>query len=317
MKIGVIGAGNWGINIVRTLARLGALGAVAETRAEVRMRLAEEFPELPLYSDYEGLLAEPKIPAVAIATPAPTHHRVARAALLAGKDVFVEKPMTMTAAEAEELVGLAEEGGRILMVGHLLLYQPAVQFIKDYLDSGSLGRVFGLHQERLGLGRARAVENVLWCLGVHDVAVLLYLLGAAPLRLSITGQRNLQPGIEDDIYLHLEFAGGIQAHLHCSWLWPEKRRRLTIVGEKGMLVYDELEQSVTLHRKGIGPDLRNIDGGSELLFEADREPLLHEMRHFLSCLEDRRPPISDGLSGVAVMRVLEEAGKKLTPCASR
>ncbi|MGQ9778247.1 MAG: Gfo/Idh/MocA family protein [Bacillota bacterium] len=311
MKVGVIGAGNWGINIVRTLAKLGALAGVAEIQEETRARVAEEFPETPIYPDYEVLLAEAKIPAVAVATPAPTHYRIARAALAAGKDVFVEKPMAMTAAEAEELVGLAEETGRVLMVGHLLLYQPAVGFLKDYLDSGALGRVFSLHQERLNLGRARAVENVLWCLGVHDVAVLLYLLGSSPLGLSISGQRALRPGIEDDVYLHLEFARGIRAHLHCSWLWPEKRRRLTIVGEKGMLVYDELEQSVTLHRKGIGPDLRNIDEGSEVVFVGDGEPLLHEMRHFLSCLEDRRSPLSDGQSGVAVMRVLEEAGKKL------
>ncbi|NLG83023.1 MAG: Gfo/Idh/MocA family oxidoreductase, partial [Firmicutes bacterium] len=293
------------MNIVRVLAKLGAVAGVAETREEARARVAEEFPELPLYADYRNLLAQERLPAVAVATPGPTHYRIARAALAAGKDVFVERPMAMSVAEAEELAGLAEEGGRVLMVGHLSLYRPAVEFLKDYLDAGALGRLFGLHQERLDPGCVRPAENVLWALGVLDVAVFLYLLGGSPLGLSIAGQRVLQPEHEDDVYLHLEFAGGVKAHLHCSWLWPERRRRLVVIGEKGMLVYDEAEQSVTLHRKGIGPDLRETDGGSEGVFAGDGDPLLYEMRHFLSCLENRRPPLSDGRSGVAVTRVLE------------
>jgi predicted dehydrogenase len=248
---------------------------------------------------------------VAIATPGPLHYEIARAALLAGKDVFVEKPMTLSVAEAEELVCLAEEKGRILMVGHLLLYQPAVAWIKEYLAAGKLGEVHLIHQERLALGRACAVENVLWSLGVHDVASLLYLTGRTPTGISITGAQVLQAGVEDEIHLELYFPGGLRAHLHASWLWPETQRRMVIAGSRGFLVYNELEQTVTLHKKGINPDLTNRDEGTELLFTGEGRPLTRELAHFLECLSTRKTPLSDGRNGLAVIKVLEEAGRLL------
>ena len=175
---------------------------------------------------------------------------MASAALEAGKDVFVEKPMTLTAAESAKLIELAESNDqRVLMVGHLLLYQPAIQWIKKQLDEGMLGEVFSLHQERLKLGRARYIENVTWSLGVHDLAVLLFLTDEDPDSVFASGHCGLQERVEDDVYVHLHFPSGIRAHLHNSWLWPENRRGLTIVGEKGMLVYDEVNQRVIHHRK--------------------------------------------------------------------
>ncbi len=310
MKVAVIGAGNWGRNLVRTLDTLGALAAVAEVDADRRAMLAADFPGLAVYPDFPLLLAS-DIPAVAIATPAATHFPVARAALLAGKDVFLEKPMALTRAEAEQLVHLAGERQRILMVGHLLLYQPAIVWIKEYLAAGNLGEVRSFHQERLNLGRARPIENALWSLGVHDVAILLYLIGGLPTRLQVMGQRVLQPGIEDDVYLHLSFAGGMQAHLHSAWLWPERRRRLTAIGSRGMLVYDESDQTVTLHRKGINPDLSNRDEGAEIVYRGEGAPLTLEIQHFLACIAQRRTPLSDGASGAAVIGVLEEATRLL------
>lgn len=310
MKLAVIGVGHWGKNIARTLKELEALGGLAESSSEIRGRLAGDYPGVPLYDDYRPLLAT-EIPAVAIATPGPLHYEIARAALLAGKDVFVEKPMTLSVAEAEELVNLAEEKGRILMVGHLLLYQPAVAWIKEYLDAGNLGEVHLIHQERLALGRACAVENVLWSLGVHDVASLLYLTGRTPMGIAITGARVLQAGVEDEIHLELYFPGGLRAHLHSSWLWPETQRRMVIAGSRGFLVYNELEQTVTLHRKGINPDLTNRDEGSELLFTGEGRPLTRELAHFLECLATRKTPITDGQNGLAVIKVLEEAGRLL------
>jgi len=295
---------------VRTLRNLDALGAVAETSSDLRAKLGADYPGLLVYDDYRSLLAA-DLQAVAIATPVATHYTVARAALLAGKDVFIEKPLTLSGTEAEDLVRLAEEEQRLLMVGHLLLYQPAVQWIKRYIASGSLGKIHSLHQERLNLGRVRKVENALWSLGAHDVAVLLHLIGRAPESLQVTGQRVLQPGIEDDVYLHLDFSGGVRAHLHNSWLWPEKRRQLTAIGAEGMLVYDEADQTVTLHRKGINPDLGNRDDGAEIAFKGDGEPLALELKHFLDCVAGRLTPLSDGRSGLAVVRVLEEATKQL------
>jgi predicted dehydrogenase len=253
------------------------------------------------------LFADPEVSAVAIATPAPTHFALARAALLAGKDAFVEKPLALEVRDARELTDLALDSGRVLMVGHLLLYQPAITWMHRWLASGQLGEVYSLHQERLNLGTARPVENALWSLGVHDIAVLLYLTGSEPTGVQVSGQRVLGEAVEDDVTVHLEFAGGVQAHLHTSWLWPEKRRRLLVVGSAGMLAYDELDGRVVLHRKGIGPDLKSWDHGSEEVFRASGEPLRLELQHFLDRLQDRQKPLSDGASSLPVLRVLERA----------
>ncbi len=306
MKIAVIGAGNWGINLVRNLRDLGVLSHVAEAVPALRERAAGEAPDAELLDDYTPLLGA-GIDAVAIATPVPTHHAVAKAFLEAGKDVFVEKPMTLTVAEAEDLVATAAANDRVLMVGHLLLYQPAIAWLKDHLGSGELGKIYSLHQERAKLGRARAAENVLYSLGVHDVAVLLHLAGAAPTAVQFSGHCGLQAGIEDDTYLHLDFPGGLKAHLHNSWLWPEDRRRLTVVAEKGMLVYDEHAQTITLHRKTIDAELGNCDGGSEVVFEGSGQPLKLELEHFIDCVRTRAEPRSCGRNGLDVVRVLESA----------
>lgn len=310
-RVGVIGAGQWGANVVRTFHRLGALAAVAEANTAMHSALAAAYPGVAVFADFSAMV--PTVDAVVVATPAPTHHAIAREALLAGKDLLVEKPMTLSSADAADLVDLARQQGRMLMVGHLLLFQPAVQFIKAYLESGALGRVCALYQERLNLGKARAVENALWSLGVHDVAVMLYLLGGAPDRVSATGQCILQPAIEDDVHLHLGFAGGAKAHLHTSWLWPEKRRRLGVLGTAGMLVYDELDQTVTLHRKSIAPgDLSANDQGSEVLFRGSGEPLTLEAAHFLECVATRSSSLlASGAHGLEVVRVLELASQSL------
>jgi predicted dehydrogenase len=256
------------------------------------------------------------VDAVAIATPAPSHFAIARDALLAGKDVFVEKPMVLSVEEGKQLVALARERRRVLMVGHLLLYQPAIRWLANYLSSGELGEVHSFHQERLNLGQARPVENALWSLGVHDVAVLLHLVREEPSRASVVGQRVLGEQVEDDVTLHLDFPSGVQAHLHASWLWPEKRRRLTVVGSRGMLVYDETAQQVVLHRKGIDRALKNWDEGHLQVFHGPAEPLRLELEHFCDRVADRQPPLSDGASGLAVVRVLEQAGLLLSQAAS-
>lgn len=309
-RVAVIGAGNWGKNLVKNLHDLGALAAVAEASPKLREAVAQAYPDARVVDDHKALLADPSIQAVLIATPVATHFAVAKEALLAGKDAFVEKPLTMSSREADELVKIAAEKGRVLMVGHLLLYQPAVQWLKEYLKVGSLGKVRSFHQERLNHGTARSVENALWSLGVHDVAVLLDLIGETPSNTQVSGQSVLTAGVEDDLYLHMGFPSGVQAHLHVSWLWPEKRRRLTVVGEKGMLVYDEIEQKVHLHRKRIGADLKAVDEGSEVVFNGSGEPLRRELEHFLDCVNTRKAPVSDGKQGAAVVRVLEGAKPK-------
>jgi predicted dehydrogenase len=310
-KIAAIGAGAWGKNIVKTLHELNCLVAVAEASDLLRNKLAVDYPSLEIISDYESLAARPDIDAVTIATPAPTHHQIAQFFLERGKDVFVEKPMTMNTEEAEQLVAIAKKHQRILMVGHLLLYKPAVEFIRDYLSGGHLGKVFTLHQERAKLGKARSVENALWSLGVHDVAALLYMIGEAPTEVSFIGHAGLQAAVEEDTYLHMTFANGTKAHLHNSWLWPEDRRSLTVIGEKGMLVYDEKKETVALLRKTIDSQLNNVDLGSEVIFTApaDFQALRAELQHFQDCVTSRQEPRSNGQNGLDVVRVLEKAGQ--------
>lgn len=310
MKVAVIGAGRWGKNLIRTFSELEALSAVVETDERLRESLQTEWPHLPIMADIADLTLD-VAPAVAIATPVPTHFSLANEALERGFDVFVEKPMALTSAEGEALCAMANKNSRILMVGHLLLYQPAIRWITECISGGSLGKVHSLHQERLNLGKARSAENVLWSLGVHDVAVLLSLVRSSLKRVKAEGQRVLQPRVEDDVYLHMEFDDGVQAHLHCAWLWPERRRRLTIVADRGMLIYDELEQTVTRHDKSIDAKLENVDNGSTVVFRQTEPPLRLELQHFLSRLKDRTPPLSDGENGVQVVRVLETASKLL------
>lgn len=312
IKVALIGAGNWGRNLVENFYRLGVLDVVVDEDERRLSEIEKKYPNsnVKLLNRTDELWNMP-IPAVAIATPVATHYALAKAALRAKKDVFVEKPLAIKAHEAEELSCLAQENSCLLMVGHLLLYQPAIRYIKDFIIQGKLGKLYSLHQERLNLGRARAVENALWSLGVHDVAVFLDLVGEKPCQVKVTGQQALQPGIEDDVYLHLSFPGEVFAHLHASWLWPEKRRRLTVIGEKGMLVYDEIAQTVTWHKKSINSKLENVSQGEEVVFHGDAEPLKIELSHFIECCKNRAKPYSDGERAVQVVEVLEKAQQQL------
>jgi predicted dehydrogenase len=311
MKVGVIGAGAWGRNLVRNFAELGVLAGVADPVAANRAAAAEICPAAGLFEHHTDLLGA-GIDAVAIATPVPSHYRIACEALEAGMDLFIEKPMTLSPEDAEDLIARAEQKGKILMVGHLLLYQPAVRFLSEFLAAGKLGRLSSMHQRRSKHGRARAVENVLWSFGVHDIAVLLHLAGEAPCSVQAVGHAGVTRGVEDDVYLHLGFANGLVAHLHNSWLWPKVERGLIVVGEKGMLEYDEINQEVILHRKTINSHLANIDEGAEVIFRGDGQPLRLELEHFLDCCRERLRPLSDGHNGLEVVRVLDQAQALLT-----
>lgn len=314
-SVAVVGAGAWGKNHVRAFHELGALGGVVETSPGLRQRLRLDFPGVPVWSCLE--MAFDQVEGLVIATPAPSHAALAARALAAGLGVLVEKPMTLDTAMAETLVSLAETSGKPLMVGHLLLYQPAIQELKRQLELGLVGRVLRVHQHRLNLGQVRATENVLWSLAPHDVAVLLYLLDGPPETVSATGAAFLQPGITDDVHLELTFAGGRSAHIHACWYWPEKRRGLRVMGESGMVVYDEEDQSLVLQRRhlkgGPGPEgLGSVDRGPVRLFRGEGQALLREAQHFLACLASGAKPLSDGRSGVEVIRVLEAAEACLT-----
>lgn len=308
-QVVVVGAGNWGKNLVKNFHDLGALAGVAEATPELRRRVADQYPDVPLFNDYFDVLSKENIKAVVLATPVPTHYKFAQAALEAGKNVFVEKPMALKASEAKALAEYADECGLILMVGHLLLYQPAIAWMRDYLASGKAGKVRHIATQRLKLGRVRAEENVWWSFAPHDVSVVLELLGRPALEaVRAQGQAIVQPTIEDYVHVDLSFANGQSAHVHCAWYWPTVERRTTVLTETQILVYDEVAQTVTIHHKHIDSDtLKHHDAGIEQVTVAAEQPLKIECQHFLDCLQTRQCPRSDGWNGVAVVEILEHA----------
>lgn len=304
----VVGAGNWGKNLVSNFHDLGALAGVVEPNEILRSVVADKYPAVALYDNLAAALKLDSIKAVVIATPAHTHYDLAMAAMVAGKDVFVEKPMTLKVSESVALAEYADNNNLILMVGHLLLYQPAVTWMRDYLASGQLGEVKRVVAQRAKLGKVRSIENVWWSFSPHDVSVVLELLGRPSLTaVTATSCAILQPQVADEVRVELSFAGGKTAHIHASWLWPINQRGTIIIGSEGMLVYDEVAQTVAMHRKTVDQDLNHHDNGVEIIEVAADQPLKLECQHFLDCLAARQKPLSDGWNGVAVVEILERA----------
>jgi predicted dehydrogenase len=307
----VVGAGNWGRNLLSNFEALATLAGVVEVNPDRQRKVAVDYPDVLLYEDYQQALAS-SVTAIVLATPAPLHYQMAMAALQAGKDVFVEKPLTLRASEARSLAEYADRHDRILMIGHLLLYQPAIAWMRDYLASGQAGKVLHVATQRAKLGKVRHEENVWWSFAPHDVSVVLDLLGNPPVeKVQAQGQAMLQPGIEDNVHVDLTFQTGQTAHLHTSWYWPLLQRSTTVIAEHQMLVYDEVAQTVTVYDKGVDEQLNNRDTGSHVVDVAASEPLNNECRHFLHCLHTRERPRSDGWNGVAVVEILEQAEEAL------
>lgn len=306
-KVVVVGAGAWGQNLIKNFDALGVLAGVVEVDPVLRSQVETNYPDLVTDVDFAQVLAS-DIPAVVLATPAPSHFQLAMAALVAGKDVFVEKPMTLHAAEARELAAYADRHDRVLMVGHLLLYQPAIAWIRDYIATGQLGKVQRAIAQRTKLGRVRSTEDVWWSFAPHDVSVILELLGRPKLQdVVATGTAILQADIADDVHVDLTFANGQTAHIHAAWYWPVNQRQTIIIGDLQMLVYDEVAQTVTIHHKSVDANLNHLDRGERIVKVATTSPLQLECEHFIDCLITRDRPKSDGWNGVAVVEVLERA----------
>ena len=320
----MIGTGDCGRNLLRNLARAGELAAICDRRPEALTALRAAYPQARAETDPEQVFRDSSIEAVAIAANSSAHYALARAALEAGKHVLVEKPLAQSSREAAHLVELAESKDLTLMVGHLLIYHPAVDKLRELLTSGQLGPIRYLYAQRVNLGKIRQDENALWSFGPHDVSVILDLVGAMPARVSATGHAYLQPGIEDVVFVHLEFPGGQIAHIHLSWLDPHKIRRLTLVGASKMAVFDDMEatEKVRIYDKGVGgsaaggvleyQDALTLRFGDILIPELTmREPLEIECKDFVSAIRDHRPPKASGRDGYQVVQVLEAASHSL------
>ena len=324
VRVAVVGAGEWGKNHVRTFARLrgATLATVCDLDQAKLDSVHAEYPGAATTSRYEAILQDASIEAVIIASFASQHFEQARLALAAKKHVLVEKPMTLGPEEAEELVLLADRAGCCLMVGHLLLYHPAVAKMKALVDGREIGDLFYLYSQRLNLGRVRKDENALWSFGPHDVAVAVHLFGDEPETVTAKGEAFLQKGVVDVVFVTLHFPGRKLAHIHLSWLDPHKTRRTTIVGSKKMVVFDDMEPTdkVRIYDKGVDikpqavayEDYLHVRFGDVLIPHiGSSEPLRVECQHFLDCVRTGARPRSDGTQGLQVIRVLAAAQRSL------
>jgi predicted dehydrogenase len=318
-RVGQAGLGYWGTNLARNFDELAELAWLCDASPERLEQFGRRYPGARVTADFDELLGDDTLDAVVVATPVPTHFELAKRALEAGKHVFVEKPPTMRAAEMEELVRLAEAGGRVLMPGHLLLYHPGVRKLKELVDSGALGDVLCVYGNRQNLGKIRKDENALWSLGVHDLSVILYLVGEEPSQAVAHGNAFLTQGVEDVVFCYLRFPSGKIAHMHLSWLDPHKMRKLTVVGREKMAVFDdmELERKVTIYEKapwepaGIYGEWRTRTGDIFSPKIANDEPLRLECEHFLSLVENGPDGHAEARDGLTVVRALERLTESL------
>lgn len=326
INVAVIGCGYWGPNLIRNFASASGarLMAVCDLQPERFAKLQQQYPAVEFVSDYEALLARPELDAVAIATPVSTHFKLAQMALAAGKHVMVEKPMTATVAEAQELVALAKVQNRVLMVDHTFAYTGAVRKIRDLVQTGQLGELLYYDSVRINLGLFQNDVNVLWDLAVHDLAIMDFALGQEPVAVSATGHAHLKGQHEDIAYMTCFFESNLIAHLHLNWLSPVKIRRTIIGGDKQMAVYDDLEPSEKLKIYDRGASLQN--GGLEGLRKhkidyrmgdmhaphiAPGEALQCNTAHFIECIENGQTPLTDGQAGLRVVRILEAATESM------
>ncbi|MBD0290444.1 MAG: Gfo/Idh/MocA family oxidoreductase [Thermoleophilia bacterium] len=321
VAVGLAGLGYWGPNLARNFDDLpdAELTWLADLDEERRRRYGARFPRARTTPRFQDLLEDERLDAVVIATPVPTHAALAKEALRAGKHVFVEKPLALSAEEAQGVVALAEERGLSLMPGHLLLYHPGVRKLRELVESDELGRLLVVYGNRQNLGKIRRDENVLWSLGAHDLSVILDLVGEEPIEVWARGESFLNPGVEDVVFCYLRFPSGVVAHMHLSWLDPHKMRRLTVVGDRKMATFDdmELDRKVTVYDKGpqepadtYGEWLtRTGDIWSPKI--ANDEPLRLECQHFLAMVRGEADSAAARENGVAVVRALEELQRSL------
>jgi predicted dehydrogenase len=323
--VGVIGLGYWGPNLVRNFHQIAGSDLkwccdLDQSRLTTFQRL---YPGVCFTDDYRELLDDPALESVVIAVPARRHYDLAREALLKRKHVLVEKPLAMSTVEANDLIVTAESVQRVLMVGHVFEYNPAVLHIKTLLDQGSIGHLHYMYSNRVNLGRVQSDINVLWSIAPHDISIMVFLLGAMPETVRAHGVSCLNSGVEDVVFLTMMFPNNVLAHVQASWLDPSKTRQMTLVGSERMILYDDVsdEGKIKVYDKGVyrksnesyGEFQYKVHSGDIHMPKVDMvEPLQAECSHFIQCIQERRSPRTDGHSGLRVVRVLEAGQKSLT-----
>ena len=316
-NIAVVGCGYWGKNLVRNFAELGALHTICDVDPQQLESLKSLYPLVNTETDYLNILHNKEIRGVVIATPAVLHYSVAKEALLAGKDTFVEKPLALSVAEGEELVDLAEERQKILMVGHVLEYHPAVTRLKELIDKGELGKIQYIYSNRLNLGRFRTDENILWSFAPHDISVILRLLGGeTPYEVSTHGGYYLHQEVADVTITTMSFKSGVRAHIFVSWLHPYKEQKLVVVGDRKMAEFNDTnpKDKLLLYSHAIEWIERKPvphPKQPEIIEVPSEEPLRIECQDFLQCMRTRKKPKVDGHKGLEVLRIISRCQKSL------
>ena len=324
ITVAVIGVGGWGKNLARNYHEIPdcRLKYICDLDPEKLARLSQQLPGTNATSDFEAVLDDHEVQAVVIATPGPTHYALCKRALERGKDVYVEKPFVLQVEHAEDLIEIAHRQRRVLMVGHLLEYHPVINQLRELIQNNELGDIYYIYTQRLNLGTVRRDENALWNFAPHDISAILYLLNREPTDVCARGQSYLQRGVEDVVFMTLNFADKSMAHVHVSWLDPHKVRKLIIVGSRKMAVFDDVEgtEKLRIYDKGAA---QNADYNSFAEYVSLRfgdvlipyvkvaEPLRLECQHFLECVRTRQQPRSDGHDGRRVTKVLDAAQRSL------
>jgi predicted dehydrogenase len=318
--VGIVGCGHWGPNHIRNFLsnQRSQVVGVADTDPDTREQILKRFPGLTIFCDTDQMLSHPGIEAVVVATPTRTHYAIVETCLMLGKDVLCEKPLTYSTSEAKKLVALAAKNKCILMVGHTFLYNDGIRALKKYIDCGEIGAPLYIHLRRTNLGPIRRDVNVVYDLASHDIYIANYLLGGKPEKVYATGGTYLQDGLEDVAFITLRYKDKIMAHIHVSWLDPKKERQITVVGDKKMIVWDDLSsETIRIYNKSVEQGGRSYDSFGQfhlILKEGDiiipkvnlQEPLANQANHFLDCIEQRIQPLSSGQNAIDVVDVLEK-----------
>ena len=321
VRVAVVGLGYWGKNLVRNFYQLNALAGLCDSNTRVKESYQLDYPGVKLYQDFAEVLSDSSLTAVALATPAATHYELAKAALTAGKDVFVEKPLAIDLMQGEELVKLATDKNRILMVGHILRYHPAILKLRQLIQNGDLGKINYLYSNRLNIGKIRTEENILWSFAPHDISVMLALLDEMPSNVSCHGGSYLSHGIPDVTLSNFEFPSGVRAHIFVSWLHPIKEQKLVVVGSEKMAVFDDAaDHKLVLYPHKV--EWKNriptaVKAEGEIVNLEVVEPLRAECQHFLNCSEFKTPPITDGFEGLRVLQILDACQRALQNAGNR
>lgn len=330
LKLAQIGVGYWGPNLLRNFYILDnvTVKRVIDLDSSRLEYVKKNYEPIAVGTDAKVVLEDKDIDAVIVATPAGLHYKMAKEVLLAGKHCFVEKPLALKSSEAEELIKIAREKNLILMIGHVFLYNAAVNYLKGCIGKGELGKIYYIYTQRLNLGRIRSDVNVLWNLAPHDISIILYLLEKTPVSVAASGMSYIQNGIEDVVFMNMKFDDGTIVHTHVSWLDPKKVRMVTIIGSRKMAIYDDIsDNKIKIFDKGIDINSKNNNLGEfdnfgkfQLIKRAGdiyipkinfTEPLRSEASHFINCIIKKKNPVSDGPNGLMVTKIIEAALESL------